>query len=285
MLNESIVALRMTVVTLVLTGLVYPLVITGVARAIFPDASSGSLVKDENGTVVGSRLIGQAFSNPAYLQPRPSAAGATGYDATASSGSNLGPTSQKLHDRVQQDVERLKKENPDAGDTDSGRPGDRLGQRIGSARVAGRSAVAGAADCQGPGRRAGADPSGDRSEHRAADAGLYGRGARQRVGGQSGLEPEVRGARIEAGHVGRWAPGFRGRPRFRSVPTQSEWYYDCAGLKVLIAYPKTASEKGTVPFCSADCANWDSPRQLSDRCLIEFAGGAVGWNRPSALPR
>jgi K+-transporting ATPase ATPase C chain len=117
MFNETMVALRMTLVTLVVTGLVYPLAITGVARAIFPDASSGSLVKDENGTVVGSRLIGQPFSDPAYLQPRPSAAGATGYDATASSGSNLGPTSQKLHDRVQQDVERLKKENPDAGET------------------------------------------------------------------------------------------------------------------------------------------------------------------------
>jgi K+-transporting ATPase ATPase C chain len=88
-----------------------------VARAIFPDASGGSLVQDESGTVVGSRLIGQAFSNPAYLQPRPSAAGATGYDATASSGSNLGPTSQKLHDRVQQEVERLKKENPEADET------------------------------------------------------------------------------------------------------------------------------------------------------------------------
>jgi K+-transporting ATPase ATPase C chain len=117
MFNEMIVALRMTVVTLVLTGLAYPLVITGVARAVFPDASGGSLVKDENGTVVGSRLIGQAFANPAYLQPRPSAAGATGYDGTSSSGSNLGPTSQKLHDRVQQDVERLKLENPDANDT------------------------------------------------------------------------------------------------------------------------------------------------------------------------
>jgi K+-transporting ATPase ATPase C chain len=117
MFNETMVALRMTLVTLVVTGLAYPLAITGVARAIFPDASSGSLVKDENGTVVGSRLIGQPFSDPAYLQPRPSAAGATGYDATASSGSNLGPTSQKLHDRVQQDVERLKKENPDADET------------------------------------------------------------------------------------------------------------------------------------------------------------------------
>jgi potassium-transporting ATPase KdpC subunit len=117
MFNETIVALRMTVVTLVVTGLAYPLLITGAARVLFPHASGGSLVEDANGTVVGSSLIGQPFSNPAYLQPRPSAAGATGYDGTASSGSNLGPTSKKLHDRVQADVERLKKENPDAGET------------------------------------------------------------------------------------------------------------------------------------------------------------------------
>ncbi|HEX4144439.1 MAG TPA: potassium-transporting ATPase subunit KdpC [Pirellulales bacterium] len=117
MLNETIVALRMTLVTLVVTGLAYPLLITGAARALFPSASVGSLVQDENGQVVGSRLVGQAFSNPAYLQPRPSAAGATGYDGTASSGSNLGPTSQKLHDRVQAEIERLKKENPEADET------------------------------------------------------------------------------------------------------------------------------------------------------------------------
>jgi K+-transporting ATPase ATPase C chain len=116
MVSEMMVALRVTVVTLVLTGLIYPLAVTGVARGLFPSASGGSLMKDEDGTVVGSRLIGQAFSNPAYLQPRPSAAGPTGYDATASSGSNLGPTSQKLHDRVAQDVARLQKENPEAGE-------------------------------------------------------------------------------------------------------------------------------------------------------------------------
>jgi len=117
MKKELWVALRMTVVTLVLTGIVYPLVITGAARALFPEASGGSLVKDENGAVIGSRLIGQPFANPAYLQPRPSAAGANGYDGASSSGSNLGPTSQKLHDRVKADVERLKQENPDAGET------------------------------------------------------------------------------------------------------------------------------------------------------------------------
>ncbi len=111
---EILIAIRATVVTLVLTGIVYPLAITGVSQAVLHDAADGSLVRDEQGNIVGSSLIAQAFTKPAYLQPRPSAAGATGYDATSSSGSNLGPTSQKLHDRVQQDVERLKKDNPDA---------------------------------------------------------------------------------------------------------------------------------------------------------------------------
>jgi K+-transporting ATPase ATPase C chain len=113
MRKEIIVALRVTLVTLVLTGIAYPLAMTGVAQALFHDRANGSLVHDEKGAVVGSELIGQAFALPAYLQGRPSAAG-NGYDATASSGSNLGPTSKKLRDRVAADIERLHKENPDA---------------------------------------------------------------------------------------------------------------------------------------------------------------------------
>ena len=113
MKNEILVALRMTVVTLVLTGLAYPLAVTGIAQVVFPHQANGSLVTRDN-QVVGSALLGQGIKSPGYFQPRPSAAGADGWDAAASSGSNLGPTSQKLRERVEADVRRLTAENPGA---------------------------------------------------------------------------------------------------------------------------------------------------------------------------
>ena len=108
------ISIRTTVVTIVLTGFIYPFLMTGLAQVLFPWRANGSLIADEKGQVVGSELIAQRFANPAYLQPRPSAAGEKGYDATSSSGSNLGPTSKKLQDRIKVDLRRLKKENPDA---------------------------------------------------------------------------------------------------------------------------------------------------------------------------
>lgn len=109
-----LVTLRMTLVTLVCTGLLYPLAMTGLCELLFPSKARGSLVTDDKGQVVGSALIGQRFGSPAYFAPRPSAAGERGYDAAASGGSNLGTTSRKLRDRVQAELSRLHKENPDA---------------------------------------------------------------------------------------------------------------------------------------------------------------------------
>jgi K+-transporting ATPase ATPase C chain len=108
------IAIRAAVVTIVLTGLLYPFAMTGLAQVLFPWRANGSLVTDEKGQIVGSELIGQNFANPAYFKPRPSAAGEKGYDATSSGGSNLGPTSKKLQDRLTGDLNRLKEENPDA---------------------------------------------------------------------------------------------------------------------------------------------------------------------------
>jgi len=107
------IAIRTAIVTLVLTGFIYPFVMTGLSQVLFPWRANGSLVTDEKGQVVGSELIAQGFANPGYFQPRPSAAGEKGYDAANSSGSNLGPTSKKLRDRINDDLKRLKEENPD----------------------------------------------------------------------------------------------------------------------------------------------------------------------------
>jgi K+-transporting ATPase ATPase C chain len=112
MKKNLITAVLMVLVTTVLFGLVFPLLITGLAQVLFPRQANGQLLT-RNGHLVGSRLIGQSFSSPGYFHPRPSSAG-TGYDAGNSSGSNLGPTNQSLIARVRQDADRLHAENPSA---------------------------------------------------------------------------------------------------------------------------------------------------------------------------
>lgn len=104
-------AFRFTLLMTVLTGLIYPGVVTGFCQLLFSRQANGSLLA-VNGKIVGSTLIGQNFSKPEYFRPRPSAAGNDGYDATSSSGSNLGPTNQKLVDRMKADITKFRKENP-----------------------------------------------------------------------------------------------------------------------------------------------------------------------------
>jgi len=110
MKKNLLTALWMTLVTSTMFGLIYPLAVTGLAQLLFYDRASGQLIEKE-GRVMGSRIIGQPFMSPGYFHSRPSAAG-NGYDATASSGSNLGPTNKALIERVRADAERLRAENP-----------------------------------------------------------------------------------------------------------------------------------------------------------------------------
>lgn len=111
MKKNLLISVLMTVVTTVLLGLVYPLVVTGLAQLLFPEKANGQLIR-RNGTVIASHIIAQPFVGANYFHPRPSAAGTNGYDASNSAGSNLGPTNQKLIDRVNGDVANAQAENP-----------------------------------------------------------------------------------------------------------------------------------------------------------------------------
>src|SRR5207253_1673424 len=108
MKKNLVIAFWFALVTTVMFGILYPLAVTGLAQVLFPTRANGQLI-EKNGKTVGSRIIGQTFTEPGYFQSRPSNAG-TGYDATASSGSNLGPTNKKLLDRVKGDGDNLNAE-------------------------------------------------------------------------------------------------------------------------------------------------------------------------------
>ena len=110
-MKQLVIAVKVTVVLTILTGALYPALITGLARVLFPRQAAGSMVQ-ANGRTVGSELIGQRFTKPEYFHGRPSAAGNDGYDALASGGSNYGPTNQKLIDRVKDDLKKFRAENP-----------------------------------------------------------------------------------------------------------------------------------------------------------------------------
>ncbi|MEQ1948256.1 MAG: potassium-transporting ATPase subunit KdpC [Bryobacteraceae bacterium] len=111
MWQQLMPAFRMTALMTVLTGIVYPLAITGIAQGIFSKPANGSLI-EKDGKVIGSTLIGQNFSKQEYFHPRLSAAGSDGYDAMASGGSNLGPTNKKLVDRMKQSIQQFRADNP-----------------------------------------------------------------------------------------------------------------------------------------------------------------------------
>ncbi|WP_404478122.1 potassium-transporting ATPase subunit KdpC [Novosphingobium sp. BL-52-GroH] len=175
--NDILSSLRpafvMALLFAVLLGLAYPLAITGIGQAIFPGQANGSLVT-ENGKVIGSTVVGQAFTSERYFQTRPSAAG-KGYDGLASSGSNLGPTSQALADRVKADVERQQSAAP--------------GRSIPSDLVTTSAS--------------GLDPD------ISPEAALY---QVERVARVRGLEPEAL-RRVVAGSIERPLLGFLGEPR------------------------------------------------------------------------
>jgi K+-transporting ATPase ATPase C chain len=112
MKKNLLISVWFTLITTAIFGVIYALAVTGISQAIFPDRANGQLI-EKNGQVVGSRIIGQAFTGPEYFHSRPSGAG-TGYDATSSSGSNLGPTNKGLVDRVSTAAQSLHAENPSA---------------------------------------------------------------------------------------------------------------------------------------------------------------------------
>ncbi len=189
-IDHLVPALRVTAVTLVLSGLVYPLLMTGVAQVLFHHRASGSLVSDAAGKVIGSELLAQGFAGAVYFQPRPSAAGDKGYDPMASGGSNLGPTSKKLRDGAAADLGGAPEGQSGRARPSASRAGHGLRKRPRPAPISRGDALAGAARRGGAQRGAGA--------RARAGGGECGRARSRHPRGASGerppLEPRARPA-------------------------------------------------------------------------------------------
>ena len=194
MLREIRPAIVLLLALTLITGLAYPLAMTVLAGTIFPKQAQGSLI-EKDGKVIGSALIGQEFKDDKYFHGRPSATTAPDpadatktvsapYNAANSGGSNLGPTSKALNDRVKEDVEKLKAENPHS--RRSGRSRHHLRQRSRSRYLAGRRAVPGAARGQGAQHAGGSGPPAGHGEHGRPLRRLARRTACQRAGAESG---------------------------------------------------------------------------------------------------
>ena len=194
MLREIRPAILILLLLTAITGLAYPLAMTAIAGVIFPQQAQGSLI-EKDGKVIGSALIGQEFKEDKYFHGRPSATVAPDpadssktipapYNAANSGGSNLGPTSKALADRVKEDVEKLKRGKSER--RRAGRPRHHVGQRARSRHLAGSGAFPGAPNRQGAQRVGGPDPAARHRKHQGPPCRRPGRASRQRPGAQSG---------------------------------------------------------------------------------------------------
>ena len=218
MLREIRPAIVVLVALTLITGLVYPLAMTGIAQIVFPNQAQGSLI-ERDGKVVGSTLIGQEFASDKYFHGRPSATTAPDpkdstktvaapYNAANSGGSNLGPSNKALIDRVQSDLDKLRKENPLR--TGANRPGHDFGQRARPGYLARSRLLPGSTCCQGAQLGGESNTTARQRSHRGSISRAAGRAARQCSAAQSRARPLVRRLRQQTGETSRRLKGDGG---------------------------------------------------------------------------